>query len=167
VDQQQKPRWQPTRKQLLWAGSITSLAFLLIVICSYLFGWKWTGLPKKTLWDYLELLIVPAALALGVYWLNRRRADTIIAQLTQANAALAARVPELEAAQERPGAPEAAAQEPERAEPRPATEEAQTTTEHPQAQRPTEGVEHEAGALREWTGDVEGRRPWWRRMFGG
>ncbi len=32
----------------------------------------------------------------------RRRADTIIAQLTQANAALAQRVPELEAPQERP-----------------------------------------------------------------
>jgi len=31
---------------------------------------------------------------------SRRRADTIIAQLTQANAALAARVPELEATQE-------------------------------------------------------------------
>jgi phage shock protein A len=30
---------------------------------------------------------------------SRRRADTIIAQLTQANAALAARVPELEAAE--------------------------------------------------------------------
>jgi hypothetical protein len=73
--QQQKPRWQPTRKQLLWAGGITTLAFLLIVICGYLFGWKWTGLPKKTLWDYLELLIVPAALALGVYWLNRRQEE--------------------------------------------------------------------------------------------
>jgi hypothetical protein len=39
----------------------------------------------------------------------RKRADTIIAQLTQANAALAARVPELEAPQEPPGAPETAA----------------------------------------------------------
>src|SRR5829696_5479617 len=41
---------------------------------------------------------------------SRRRADTIIAQLTQANAALAARVPELEAPQEglsdEPEAPE-------------------------------------------------------------
>jgi uncharacterized protein YjbI with pentapeptide repeats len=27
----------------------------------------------KTLWNYLELLIVPAALALGVYWLNLRQ----------------------------------------------------------------------------------------------
>jgi hypothetical protein len=42
----------------------------------------------------------------------RRRAATIIAQLTQANAALAARVPELEAPREAPGAPETAAEEP-------------------------------------------------------
>ena len=37
---------------------------------------------------------------------SRRRADTIFAQPTQANAALAARVPELEALREPPGAPE-------------------------------------------------------------
>jgi hypothetical protein len=67
-----------------------------------------------------------------------QRRDVIISQLTQANAALAARVPELEAPQERPGAPETAAPEPERAKPRPGTSEAQ------------EGA----------------RRPWWRRWFG-
>lgn len=108
-----------------------------------------------------------------------RRADTIIAQLTQANAALAARVPELEAPQEAPGAPETAAQEPDRVDPQTSAGEAQAATQHQQAQRPTEGIEHDAGALREWTGDVEARprpdapgtqegaqRPWWRRVFG-
>ena len=44
---------------------------------------------------------------------SRRRADTIIAQLTQANAALAARVPELEAAE----SPSEPAQEPAEATP--------------------------------------------------
>ncbi len=43
----------------------------------------------------------------------RRRADTTIAQLTQANAALAQRVPELETPSEPPGGPETAAEEPE------------------------------------------------------
>ena len=42
----------------------------------------------------------------------RRRADTIIAQLTQANAALAARVPKLRAPRETPGDTETAAEEP-------------------------------------------------------
>jgi excisionase family DNA binding protein len=73
----------------------------------------------------------------------RRRADTIIAQLTQANAALAARVPELEAPQEAsqvpPEAPETAAENPEVAEPPSGTGEPQS----------------------------EERRPWWRRVFGG
>ncbi len=44
---------------------------------------------------------------------------------------------------------------------------AQEATQHQQAQRPTEGVEHDASTLREWSGDVEGRRrSWWRRWFG-
>jgi hypothetical protein len=42
------------------------------------------------------------------------------------------------------------------------------SSQHQQAQRPTEGVGHDASTLREWTGDVEARRrPWWRRWFGG
>jgi hypothetical protein len=68
----------------------------------------------------------------------RRRADTIIAQLTQANAALAARVPELEAAESREETAEGAAEETERAEP------------HSNAGEAQEGAQ----------------RPWWRRMFG-
>jgi hypothetical protein len=60
-----------------------------------------------------------------------------------------------------------------------APEASETATQHPQTQkRPTEGVEHEASTLREWSGDVESRpdapgaqegawKPWWRRVFGG
>jgi hypothetical protein len=76
----------------------------------------------------------------------RRRADTIIAQLTQANAALAQRVPELEppreqeAPQEPPGGPQSAAAGSVREEAPPAGDGAQ------------EGVE---------------ARSWWRRVLGG
>jgi len=34
----------------------------------------WEGARDKDIWDYLELLVVPAALAIGVYWLNQRQA---------------------------------------------------------------------------------------------
>jgi hypothetical protein len=68
----------------------------------------------------------------------RRRADTIIAQLTQANAALAAKVPELEAAQSHEESAEGAAEEPERAEAHSATVE---------SQEPVQGS-------------------WWQRVFG-
>src|SRR5215470_6502054 len=30
-------------------------------------SWSWTGLSKKTLWDWLQLLIIPAVIALGGY----------------------------------------------------------------------------------------------------
>jgi hypothetical protein len=73
----------------------------------------------------------------------RRRADTIIAQLTQANAALSSRVPELPPApsQEPSQPPVTDAGESERTKPRPATE---------GAQEPAQ----------------EERRSWWRRLFG-
>ena len=64
-------------------------------------------------------------------------------------------------------------EEEEGAEPRPAREEAQTTTQHQQAQRPTEGQEHHTTNLKQWTTDIGDRpqegaqRPWWRRVFGG
>jgi hypothetical protein len=84
----------------------------------------------------------------------RLRADMIIAQLTQANAALATKVPELEASQEPPGDTESAREEPERAEPRSGTGGPQES-----AERPPDTAEWPVhGAL---------LRPWWRRVFGG
>ncbi len=84
----------------------------------------------------------------------RRRADTIIAQLTQANAALAQRIPELESPREPSGATETVEEEQERAEPRSAAGSAQIGAERPPdtAEWPMRG-----GLL----------RPWWRRVFGG
>lgn len=70
---------------------------------------------------------------------ERRRHDTIIAQLTQANAALASRVPELEAPQRYPEAPETVEEEQERAE-----------------------LRSDAAGAQEAV-----QRPWWRRVFGG
>jgi hypothetical protein len=69
----------------------------------------------------------------------RRRADTIIAQLTQANATLAARIPELEA----PTEPR---------EPSEGAGEAQGSTMTPTAQDKPESAT---------------QRPWWRRLIGG
>ena len=68
-----------------------------------------------------------------------QRRDVIISQLTQANAALAARVPELEAPQEPPGGPQSGAEGRGSGETRPGAVEAQEDSE----------------------------RPWWRRVFGG
>jgi hypothetical protein len=74
----------------------------------------------------------------------RRRADTIIAQLTQANAALSSRVPELPPApsQEPSQLPVTDAEEPERAEP------------HPSPEGATQAAQEER------------RSSWWSRLFG-
>jgi hypothetical protein len=89
VARQQLYRWRPTRRQLLWwAGGVAVLAFMITVICGYLFGWKWTGLvttasyPKKTLWGWLDLLVVPFVLAIGGYLFTRseNRATQAVAE---------------------------------------------------------------------------------------
>lgn len=63
-----------------------SVAFVFAsVLLGYFFGWDWVGVtqftvttsgesevyPQKTLWDWLDLLIVPFVLATGAWWLNR------------------------------------------------------------------------------------------------
>jgi hypothetical protein len=83
MDQPQHSRWWPSKAQVLWTGAIVALTLLIIGICVRLFGWKWTGLPEQTLWDWLELLIVPAVLAVGGYLFTlseNRRAEEAAAQ---------------------------------------------------------------------------------------
>jgi len=42
----------------------------VLIAAGYIFNWDWTGLSRKTLWDWLQLLILPAVLALGGYLFN-------------------------------------------------------------------------------------------------
>jgi hypothetical protein len=103
----------------------------------------------------------------------RRRADTIIAQLTQANAALASRVPELEAPQEASGDAETVEEAPEGGESHSAAEEARDelgaerirrevaeTTMHEgmsEERRRREEAEHERDGLRRELFALRGR----------
>lgn len=58
---------------------------LVLVIGGYGFGWDWTGLgaspksntmlPAKSVWDWLQLLIIPAALGLGTLWFNAQQSQ--------------------------------------------------------------------------------------------
>ena len=77
-DQRQSRRWL-TRKRVLWTVCIIAVivgAYVLLRF-AYVREWKWTGLVKdpdyhkRTLWDWLNLLIVPAVLALGGYLFTR------------------------------------------------------------------------------------------------
>jgi uncharacterized protein YjbI with pentapeptide repeats len=85
VDRQQQSRLRPTRRQLLWVGSIVGVVGLLFLI--YLgYFYPWTGFgkvrasqgvqPAKTLWDWLGLLVVPAVLAAGGYLFTRAESSS-------------------------------------------------------------------------------------------
>ena len=43
------------------------LALVVVVIIGYIWKWGWTGLSQKTLWHWLQLLIIPVVLAVGGY----------------------------------------------------------------------------------------------------
>jgi uncharacterized protein YjbI with pentapeptide repeats len=67
-------REEQTRSVPMWLVVLAVLALggvVELIVYGYLERPGWVGVSDKKFWDYLELLIVPAALALGVYWLNR------------------------------------------------------------------------------------------------
>jgi hypothetical protein len=83
--------WRQKNKRLLIIAAVSILVLLLIFTLAVLrLGWDWTGFtratgpslkpneqyrPAKTLWDVLQLLIVPFILAIGGFWLNRIQKD--------------------------------------------------------------------------------------------
>ena len=79
VDQEQQSPWRITGRQVLWTvGIIVALVGAYIFLrFAYVREWKWTGLVKnatfhkRTLWDWLGLLIVPVVLAVGGYLFTR------------------------------------------------------------------------------------------------
>lgn len=69
-----------TRLRLVIVGVIVLGIVIGFIYTGYRFNWPWTGFgsetsePKqhaKTLWDWLQLLIVPIMLAIGGFWLNQ------------------------------------------------------------------------------------------------
>jgi hypothetical protein len=70
VNQGQQSRWRSIRRYVLWTVGINvALVLASIIVLGYVREWEWTGLvldqayTKRTLWDWLQLLIIPAVLA--------------------------------------------------------------------------------------------------------
>jgi uncharacterized protein YjbI with pentapeptide repeats len=61
VAEQEHSRWRPSRRQLLWAGATVGLLTIAILI-----GYRY----DITLWAWIKILIVPAAIAIVVAWIN-------------------------------------------------------------------------------------------------
>jgi uncharacterized protein YjbI with pentapeptide repeats len=64
-------KWTVGDRRLALFGVGIGLVIMIIAVCGYVFGWEWTGLAKRTFWDWLSLLVVPLVLALGGYFFTR------------------------------------------------------------------------------------------------
>jgi uncharacterized protein YjbI with pentapeptide repeats len=65
--------WKNTNKTLdavIIISLVILLALVMMIILGYIYHWTWAGLHGKTLYDWLQLLIIPAVLALGGYLFN-------------------------------------------------------------------------------------------------
>jgi hypothetical protein len=64
------PRW------LVGTAALALSVVAIVIVYGYLARPRpeWIGVANKNVWDWLDLLVVPAALAIGVYWLNTRQA---------------------------------------------------------------------------------------------
>lgn len=49
----------------MWVAAILATAFIVVVVAGYLVPWAWTGFQGNTLWDWLNLLALPVAVALA------------------------------------------------------------------------------------------------------
>jgi uncharacterized protein YjbI with pentapeptide repeats len=73
---------------MTWLAVLLAGAFIAFLVLAYRMGWEWTGFPEgrsdggddaiqpaKTLWDWLQLLVVPLALAGLAFFLNNAQSD--------------------------------------------------------------------------------------------
>lgn len=77
--------WGKTRRYRGWIVICLIFLFLILILAGYVFNWVWTGFnpsvgpkvkqyqPGRTLWDWLQLLLVPLLLTLGVAWFAGRQ----------------------------------------------------------------------------------------------
>lgn len=67
------PVWYGTRRQLRveWRLLVAAAlgAFAVLLAGGYWLGWTWTGFDGRTLWDWLELLVLPATVTVLPIWL--------------------------------------------------------------------------------------------------
>ena len=69
-----RSRWQQIKTHPVATVLIALLAVVIVLvvlsILGYIFNWGWTGLSQKTLWDWLQLLIISLVLAAGALLFN-------------------------------------------------------------------------------------------------
>lgn len=75
------PLWLRTheRLHLLWQVALWALAvaFVVLVYGGYVLGWAWTGFRGNTLWDWLELMVVPFVLPAVLTQITRQEEERL------------------------------------------------------------------------------------------
>jgi hypothetical protein len=54
---------------------VLGVTFAVITICGYAVPWDWTGFVGNTLWDWLQMLLVPFAIPAAVVILTNRQSS--------------------------------------------------------------------------------------------
>jgi hypothetical protein len=72
------PEAYTQRQRLLWwiVGSLTVLLCPGLIFAAYRFGWPGTGFQGQTVWDWLQLLIIPLVLTLAAVFFNQANTRT-------------------------------------------------------------------------------------------
>jgi hypothetical protein len=73
------PIWYRTHTRLrvewiVWTGAVL-IGWAVLLVGGYGLGWEWTGFDGRTLWDWLELLVLPAVLVVLPILLTDARHD--------------------------------------------------------------------------------------------
>ena len=55
-----------------WTLAVVAVVFGLLVVLGYSLHWTWTGFAGNTLWDWLELLLLPVIIATVKFWTAER-----------------------------------------------------------------------------------------------
>jgi len=84
------PIWYRTHRRhpVAWTVGIelAAAALAVAIVGGYLLDWTWTGFEGQALWDLVELLVLPLALASLPLWLERRGTMTPLTSAALAGA---------------------------------------------------------------------------------
>jgi len=65
--------WSKTERVWGTTGAVLAAALIVTIVGGYRFHWSWTGFSENsTLWDWLELFLVPGTLGAIAVWLGPR-----------------------------------------------------------------------------------------------
>jgi hypothetical protein len=60
MELEQRSLWQKTKKSLTISSLIAlCVGVIILIVAGYLLHWAWTGFNETTLWDWIQLLIIP------------------------------------------------------------------------------------------------------------